>query len=69
MKTIVPIALMVGLTCPCKVLRMRTGTVSLSPETNQATANSSKDTAMVTNSAAKMLGAVNGRITWRIAFH
>src|SRR5690606_22974743 len=41
--TMVPIALMRGLTCPCKKPSTLTGSVSFRPDTNQATANSSKE--------------------------
>ena len=69
MNTKVPMTLMRGLTCPWRKPSTLTGSVSLRPETNQATANSSKETAMVMNSAAKIAGLQKGTMTWRIAFH
>ena len=46
---------------------MITGTVLLRPETNQATANSSKDTAAVRQNAEAIAGRQNGMMTSRIA--
>ena len=46
-----------------------TGTVLLSPDTNHATANSSKETAAVRQRAETIAGRVNGRITALIARH
>src|SRR5690606_11805940 len=60
-KTKVPMTLMRGLTCPWRNPSTLTGRVSLRPETNQATANSSKDTAMVMNRDASMAGRQKGR--------
>jgi hypothetical protein len=68
-KTKVPIALIRGLTWPCRKPSTLTGNVSFSPETNQAIANSSKDTAIVMKSAPRMAGAAKGMMTWRIAAH
>src|SRR3546814_5441059 len=68
-KTKVPITLMRGLTCPCRNPRTFTGSVSFRPETNQATANSSKETAIVMNRAAKIAGQQNGMITFHNAIH
>ena len=62
-------ALMRGLTWPCRKPSTRTGSVSLQPETNHGTANSSNETAMVMNRAAKIAGRQNGRMTCRIAIH
>src|SRR6185312_9704420 len=69
MKTKVPMTLMRGLTWPCRKPRTLTGSVSCRPDTNHATANSSKDTAMVMKSAARIAGLQNGMMTYRIAFH
>ena len=44
-------ALICGSTLPCKISKIIAGTVSFRPDTNQATANSSNDTAAVKQSA------------------
>ena len=48
---------------------MITGTVLLRPDTNQATANSSNETAAVRHTAETIAGRVNGRITAPMARH
>ena len=62
-KTTLPTALILGLTCPCNMLSTRTGSVSFTPPTKNAIMNSSKDTAAVRKSAAKIAGRVKGRMT------
>ena len=56
MKTNVPMALTCGSMLPVTISRMMTGTVLLRPETNQATANSSKETAAVRHRAEMIAG-------------
>src|SRR5262249_12063028 len=68
-KTMLPTALTLGLTSRCSSTRMRTGKVSWKPDTNQAMAYSSKDTAIVRNSAETSAGATKGTITSRSPRH
>ena len=67
--TIDPIALIWGSVFPWRISRIITGTVLFRPETNHATANSSKDTAAVRQKADAIAGRQNGMITSRMARH
>ena len=61
--TTVPMALIFGFTWPCSRLRMRTGSVSCTPPTNQAIMNSSNDTAAERKNDAISDGVQNGSTT------
>ena len=68
-KTNVPMALTCGSMLPVTISRMITGMVLLRPETNQAMANSSNETAAHRHKAEMMAGLQNGSTTWRMVAH
>jgi len=62
-KTMVPMALIVGLIPPRIMFQTLTGRVSSNPHTNHAMMNSSKDKVKVSRKAAMIPGIESGKIT------